>query len=82
MNERITIEGLGLMVKQGFDRVDSQFENLGLMVKQGFDQVDKRFETVEERLDRMELRLDQAAYRFELVELTHRVQNIENKIGL
>ncbi len=92
MSEKITLDSLAAMVRNSSE----QLERLAMMVKQGFDQVDqrfaavdRRFEGIEGRLDRLEqgqdevrMRLDQAAYRFELVELTHRVKTIENKVGL
>ncbi len=85
MKEKVTLDSLANTldllvnsVKNGFDHVDEQF--LG---------IDKRFDRVESRLERVEqgqldiqLRLDQAAYRFELVALDGRVSRIENKIGL
>ena len=66
-----SIDDLAIMVKGGFDNVDLRLVN-----------VEERLDGVEQRLDGVELRLDQAAYRFELVELTHRVDKIENKVGL
>ena len=93
MKEQVTLQSLALTVEQGFNRVEKQFEDLAALVNKGFDEAEKlsagrfqasdqRFVAIGERLDRMELRLDQAAYRFELVELTQRVQRIEGKIGL
>lgn len=96
MNTQITLDSLatrfdGLAIK--VDNLASALENLAIMVKQGFEEAEKRselrFRLVEGRLDRLEqgqdevrIRLDQAAYRFELVELTHRVKTIENQVGL
>ncbi|MFH1612088.1 MAG: hypothetical protein ABH887_02370 [bacterium] len=68
-----------------------EFELLGRMIKEGFDSADKkndkRFNRVETRLDNLEkgqeemrLKLDNAAYRFELEDLEKRVRKIELKI--
>lgn len=65
-----------------------QLDDLAVMVKSGFDQVDKRFEHMEESFGTLEkgqeeikLRLDNVAYRFELVELQKRVEILEKKIN-
>lgn len=68
MKARMTVEDLAIIVQEGF---------------QGFEQrMNKRFDALENRLERIELRLDQCAYRFELVELQHRVGTIERQIGM
>jgi len=67
--------------------------DLAGMVKRGFDEVGNRITGVEERLRIMSennareheaimLRLDNVAYRFELVELQKRVETLEKKLGL
>lgn len=69
---------------------DVTINELAAMVKEGFDDVahgmNKRFDNLEERMDVMEkshdeikLRLDNVAYRFEIVELQRRVELLEKK---
>jgi hypothetical protein len=96
MIERVTIESLDRKFDTKIDRLTQTIEDLASMVKQGFDQVDQRFAGVDRRFEAVEgslhkleqgqeriwLRLDESAYRFELIQLTNRVQKIENKVGL
>ena len=65
-NHKITIEDLAVMVKNGFNGVDEQLKEIK-------DSADKKFEGVNENLkglaegqERIELRLSNAAYRFEV----------------
>ena len=62
-------------------------EDLAGMVKRGFDGVDKKFHEIDEKLnvlatgqEEIKLRLDNVAYRFELVELQKRVELLEQKV--
>ena len=62
-------------------------DNLAVMIKKGFDHMDESFKQVEGRLDCLEkgqeeikLKLDNVAYRFELVELQKRVEILEKKL--
>ncbi len=93
MNEAATkqdIQNLEFVLKQSFDsKIDSKIEELGRMIKSGFDQmtdefgrVYRRFGKVDQELSDIKLRLDQAAYRFELVELEHRVGALEQHTGI
>ena len=50
----MTIEGLAVMIKHGFDGVDKRFDG----VDKRFDGVDKRFDGVDRRLDGMDKRID------------------------
>ena len=45
--KEITIDGLALMVKKGFDGVDVQFDGFKKGVKKEFDGVNKRLEKIE-----------------------------------
>lgn len=80
--KRMTIDGLATKV----EHLTTMIDDLAVMVQQGFQgfkqRVNQRFSGVEECLDRIELRLDQCAYRFELVELQHRAGTIERQMGL
>ena len=76
----ITNNELARMVKTGFDEMGKQFGK----VDKRFEQADKRFERVENRLTALEtgqedikLRLDNVAYRFEIVEVQKRLKALE-----
>jgi hypothetical protein len=60
----------------------TSIDDLARMIKTGFDGVDERLEKLEIGQEDIKLRLDQAAWKFELEELKTRVENIESKIGM
>jgi hypothetical protein len=65
-------DNLGGMIKRGFDGVDKRFEGVDKRfegVDKRFDRLDKRMDTFEQGHEEIKLRLDNVAYRFELVEL-------------
>lgn len=68
-NKKVTINDLAVMVKQGFDDATKQF-----------DKVNQRLNSLEQGQERIELRLTNVAYRFELVELQKRVEKIEKQV--
>ncbi len=68
MTPRVTLESLAAMVKVGFEQTAKDMADFRAEVKSEFERVD--------------LRLSQAAYRFELAELEHRIGSIERHIGL
>ncbi|MDO8592307.1 MAG: hypothetical protein Q7R92_00870 [bacterium] len=70
-DKKITINDLAVMVKQGFDGVTKEFRK-----------VSQRMDTLEQGQEAIKLRLDNVAYRFELVELQKRVEKIEKKVGV
>lgn len=72
-NTDITLNDLALMVKQGFDAVDKRFES----VDERFESIDNRLENLEKGQEEIKLRLDNVAYRFELLELEQRVHYLE-----
>lgn len=57
-------------------------DKLGTMVANGFERVEKRFNGLEDGQEQIKLRLDNVAYRFELLELQKRVQFLEHKAGV
>ena len=73
--KNVTLDDLGIMVKQGFDEVHQN-------MNKRFDKVDKRFDVVEQRLENVELKLSNVAYRFELEEVKQRVIVLEKKLGV
>ena len=78
-NKKITIDDLAMMTKQGFDEV-------GESMKQGFTMVNNNIRILSENNARehedIKLRLDNVAYRFELVELQKRVEILEKRAGV
>lgn len=83
VNKKITINDLAGMVKRGFDEV-------GENIKKGFDELGNKLggqirvlsENNERAHEEIKLRLDNVAYRFELVELQKRVDVLEKKVGV
>lgn len=69
------IDELAMMTKRGFDE-------MGERMNKGFSEVNKRLGLLEEGQEEIKLRLDNVAYRFELVELQRRVEVLEKKMGL
>lgn len=67
MTPRVTLESLAGMVKEGFEQTAKDMAEFRAEVKSD--------------IERIDLRLSQAAYRFELVELEHRIGRIESHIG-
>ena len=78
-------------MKKGFgkttlDTVARNIEDLALITAKGFDTMGKKFDNIDIKIDKLEkgqeeikLRLDNVAYRFELVELQKRVEKLEAK---
>jgi hypothetical protein len=73
-----TIDNLADMVKQGFDHVSSEITGLTT----GFNRIEKRLTVLEQGQEDIKLKLDNVAYRFELVELQRRVELLERKVGV
>jgi len=64
-------------------------EDLALMMKKGFDGIDERFDNIEGDITELKigqedikLRLDQAAWRFEMQDLEKRVEVLEKHTGV
>ena len=70
-NLKTTIDDLAIMVKGGFDAMDGRF-----------DKMENKLEVLEQGQEEIKLRLDNVAYRFELVELQRRVELVEKKVGI
>lgn len=60
MKQKMTIDDLALTMKKGFAAVDQKFDALAVMIKKGFDAVDQRFDKLEQRVEKIELRLKKA----------------------
>ena len=75
MKKKTTIDDLAVMMKKGFDGMD---ENLG-QLKKG---MNEQFSKLEMGQEDIKLRLDQAAYRFEMQALEKRVEVLEEHAGI
>jgi len=62
--------------------IDGAVDSLGRMIKAGFDSVDVQLGELRQGQEDIKLRLDNAAYRFEVVELEHRVDRLEKHVGI
>jgi hypothetical protein len=82
MNEVATKQDIQNLEAVFKHRFDSTIEELGRMIQAGFGQMTNEFGLVHREIDDIKLRLDQAAYRFELVELEHRVGVLEQHTGI
>ena len=91
--KKITIDDLAMMTKRGFDEIGESIKRGFEGVGKRFEEVDKRFEGVNNNIrilsdnnarehEDLKLRLDNVAYRFELVELQKRVEVLEKKTGV
>jgi len=61
---------------------DVTINELAGMIKVGFDEVKVRLDTLERGQEDIKLRLDNVAYRFEIVALEKRVDVLEQKFGV
>ena len=75
MAKKLTIDDLGIMVKQGFDEVHQE-------MKYGFDKVGREIKELKQGQENIELKLSNVAYRFELEEVKQRVIVLEKKLGV
>lgn len=75
---KITIDRLAVMIQNGFIGVDKRFEE----VDKRFDKIEKDINGLKDGQERVELRLTNVAYRFELQELQARVGILEKKAGI
>lgn len=66
MTDKLTTDDLGQMINEGFSNMQAN--------------MDERFNQVENRLEHIELRLSNVAYRFELKELEARIKFLEEKV--
>jgi len=75
-------ENLAVMINGGFNATQKIINENQKFNNQRFDQIDKRFDTLESGHEDIKLRLDNVAYRFELIELQSRVKRLEKKAGI
>lgn len=74
-NLKVTIDDLAVMVKQGFDHLQSHVDGR-------FEKVGRELAELKSGQESIVLRLSNVAYRFELVDLEKRVDRLEHKTGL
>lgn len=70
--KNITINELAVMVKEGFDEVTHG-------MNKRFDNLEEQMDVMEKSHEEIKLKLDNVAYRFEIVELQRRVELLEKK---
>lgn len=85
-SKKITTDNLAGMTKRGFDELGGKIDKLGEQMVRGFEVVNNNIRIFSENNARehedIKLRLDNVAYRFELVELQKRVEILEKKTGI
>ena len=76
-------------MEQKLDKIDKKIDDLAIAVKGGFDEMNRRFDEnerdhkiIHQRLEDIELRLSNVAYRFEIEDLEKRVKTLEAKLNL
>lgn len=79
ITKNMTIEQLAEMVRLGFDAVDKRFESLESNVNTKFEDL---WTNMNLRFDRVESRLANTAYRFEVEELDRRLNQVEHRLNL
>lgn len=72
-NQKINLDSLAGMVKTGFDEIGDKLKNLRKQNAEEHKQNTREHEEIK-------MRLDNVAYRFELVELQKRVELLEKKV--
>lgn len=72
--DKITVSDLALMIGKGFEQVDKHMDSLEQGQKEAIKSNTQEHEA-------MQMKLDNVAYRFELVELQQRVEILEKKLA-
>lgn len=72
-----TLDDVAGMVQRGFQEMNGRFGE----VDKRLDGLEGRMGTLEKGQEEIKLRLDNVAYRFELVELQRRVEILEKRVG-
>lgn len=83
--KKVTIDHLAVKIDKLSDNVNKISNNLdvlAIITKKGFDKVDKDIKELKDGHEDIKLRLTNVAYRFELVELSKRVEFLEHKLGV
>jgi len=93
IKKNITIDGLASMVARGFEntstksdvkRLEDKVSSLDVKVSSldtKVSSLDTKVSSLERGQEDIKLKLDNVAYRFELVELQRRVELLEKKVG-
>jgi len=78
VKKKITNEDLALMMKKGFDGIDERFVRL----EGGQGEMKADIQELKTGQEDIKLRLDQAAWRFEMQDLEKRVEVLEKHTGV
>ncbi|MFA6534553.1 MAG: hypothetical protein WCT37_05315 [Patescibacteria group bacterium] len=73
--DKVTIDDLAVMVKEGFEAVGSEINDLKKEMR-------SEISDLKQGQEEIKLKLDNVAYRFELVELEKRVKLLEQHLNL
>ncbi|MDO8667534.1 MAG: hypothetical protein Q7K35_00350 [bacterium] len=77
MAKKLTINDLGLMVKQGFDAVDKRFDK----VDNRLEDIDKKIAELRRDMDEVKLKFAYTAWAIDVEELKKRVIILEQKLN-
>lgn len=72
------IDGLALAVAKGFEGIDKRFDENAKQHQRFLD----KFENLGQGQEDIKLKLDNVAYRFEIVDLDKRLKKLEVKLGI
>ena len=78
-NKKITMNDLAITVKNGFDEMGEKIQGVEGGLRK---EIKSLSEANAREHEAIMLRLDNVAYRFELVELQKRVETLEKKVGV
>ena len=73
--KKITIDDLAMMVQKEFNASHSEFSDFRNEIRKDIDEL-------KEGHERIELRLANVAYRFEIINLQSRIEILEQKLGI
>ena len=77
-----TIDDLAIMIGKGFEDVGERIESLKESNAQEHEGMGRKLNSLEQGQEDIKIRLDNVAYRFELVELQKRVEVLERRNGI
>ena len=80
--KKTTIDDLAVIVKHGFDEMGGQLGGRMDKIETRMGKMEGAIHGLQEGQERIEMRLCNVAYRFELLELESRVKILESKMGI
>jgi hypothetical protein len=81
-SKKITIDDLAIMVQKGFVDLEGGLSKKIANLSIDLGKLKADVDILKEGQERIELRLANVAYRFEIVDLQSRVQALEEKLGI